>query len=103
LPDSRHQLGQVCEAILTEYMLRLGYFVYRPLAHQGPADLICLNELGDLVLLDSKADSWRVNPGRKAPSRIYRKRSRLQKRLNVRMAYVNSETAEVYITPPLAL
>ena len=78
-------------------MLRLGYFVYRPLAHQGPADLICVNEAGDIILLDSKSDKKRMNPGRK----IYRKRTDLQKKLNVRMAYVDSETRKISIIPQL--
>jgi len=101
LPDRKHQLGQVCEAILTEYMLRLGYFVFRPLAHQGPADLICVNEAGNIILLDSKSDKKRINPGRKKPDRIYRKRSDLQKKLNVRIAYVDSETRKISIIPQL--
>ncbi len=62
-------------------MLRLGYYIFRPLAHQGPCNV---------VLLDSKSGAFRVNPGRKKPARIYRKRSPPQKkRLNVRMAYVS--------------
>jgi len=88
---------------LTEYMLRLGYYIFRPLAHQGPADLICVNEEGEIVLLDSKSDSFRTNPGRKKPARIYRKRSDLQKKLNVRMAYVDEETRAVVISPPLVV
>tara|TARA_R110000824_G_scaffold11224_1_gene48608 strand:+ start:1202 stop:1513 length:312 start_codon:yes stop_codon:yes gene_type:complete len=101
LPDSRQQLGQVCEAILTEYMLRLGYFVYRPLAHQGPADLICVNEAGNIILLDSKSDKKRINPGRKKATRIYRPRSDVQKRLDVHIAYVDAKTRAVHITPRL--
>jgi hypothetical protein len=80
-------------------MLRRGYFVYRPLAHQGPADLICVNEMGDIVLLDSKSDKKRVNPGRKKATRIYRPRSDVQKRLDVRIAYVDAETRAVVIVP----
>ncbi len=101
LPTDKHQLGQVCEAILTEHMMRLGYYIFRPLAHQGPCDLICINEEGEVVLLDSKSDAFRVNPGRTKPDRIYRKRSTLQKCLNVRMAYVDADTRNVYIKPPL--
>lgn len=86
---------------MTEYMLHLGYFVFRPLAHQGPADLICINEAGDIILLDSKSDKKRINPGRKNASRIYRARSDVQKRLDVRMAYVDAETRAVRIVPQL--
>ena len=82
-------------------MLRLGYFVYRPLAAQGPADLICVNEVGRIILLDSKSDAKRINPGRKKASRIYRPRSAAQKRLDVHMAYVDAETRAVEIIPKL--
>jgi len=82
-------------------MLRKGYYVFRPLAHQGPADLICVNEDGKIVLLDSKADKFRLNPNRRIPNRIYRKRSDVQKKLNVRIAYVDRKTRGVYIKPPL--
>ena len=96
-----HHLGQHCEAVLTEYIVRRGFWVFRPLANYGPADLICINSYGDIVLLDSKSDNFRVNPGCTKPARIYRKRSSIQKLLNVRMAYVNAKTRTVYIKPPL--
>lgn len=82
-------------------MLELGYYVFRPLAAQGPADLICVNDTGQIILLDSKSDSKRINPGRSKPERIYRKLSDTQKLLNVRMAYVNKDERTVFIKPPI--
>jgi hypothetical protein len=52
-------------------------------------------------LLDSKQDAKRVNPGRSKPARIYRPLTAIQKRLGVRMAYIDIETRDVWIVPLL--
>ena len=97
-----HQDGQICETILSEYLLRLGYLVFRPYATQGPVDAIAVNPAtGKVYLLDSKKDSRRILAGRNKPTRIYRKLSDQQKKLGVRMAYVNMDTRAVVIHPPL--
>lgn len=101
LPDFRQQQGQICETILTEWLLRQGYYVCRPLAGQGPVDCVAYNEQGQLLLLDSKQDAQRVNPGRKVASRIHRKLSPLQKQLGVRTAYINLDTRDVHVVPPI--
>lgn len=51
----------------------------RPLAAQGPVDCVAYNDDGEILLLDSKQDASRVNPGRKVAARIHRPRSPLQK------------------------
>jgi hypothetical protein len=101
LPDFRQQQGQICETILTEYLLRQGYYVLRPLAGQGPVDCVAYNEDGLILLLDSKQDAARVNPGRKVAARIYRPLSPVQKLLGVRTAYVDLITRDVHIVPPI--
>ena len=101
MPDWRQQKGQICETILTEYLLNLGYYVMRPLAGQGPADIIAYDEQGSLYLLDAKADSQRVLPNRSKPSRIHRPLSKAQRALGVRVAYVDMESRTVHIVPPL--
>ena len=100
-PDN-HLLGQLCEAIVIEYYLRKGCYIMVPLSHQGPADL-CIIDPSDasVLLLDVKSDKWRVNTKRRTPSRIYRPRSPLQKKLDVRMAYTNADTRDIKILPPL--
>ena len=45
-----------------------------------------------------KKDGQRINPGRKTPVRIHRKRSDLQKHLGVEMVYVNPDTRSVTVT-----
>ena len=100
--NRRQQLGVLCEAILREHLIRNGYFVYTPIGQQGPADLIAINsKTGKVVLFDAKTDRKRVNPGRTNPARIHRKRTALQKKMGVRLAYVDEEKRTIWITPPL--
>ena len=96
-----HQKGQISETILTEWLLQKDYYVARPTAGQGPVDIVAYNEKGQIILLDRKTESTRVNTGRKKPTRIYRALSPIQKRLGVRIAYVDKDTREVNIVPPL--
>ena len=103
MPEPRHQRGQVCETILCEHLLRLGYWIFRPPAAQGPVDVIAINESGEVLMFDAKQDSARVNTGRKKRDRIYRGRTDLQKQLDVYIAYVNIETRDVYCVPPLTV
>ena len=59
------------------------------------------NEQRQLQLLDSKQDAKRVNPNRKTPTRIHRPLSALQKSLGVRMAYIDLDTRDVHVVPPI--
>jgi|TARA_R110002020_G_scaffold524_1_gene2617 hypothetical protein len=100
MPFPSHRLGDLCELILVEFLIRKNFYVYTPfLAQRGPVDVIGISEEGKVFLFDSKADSKRVNPGRRHPDRIYRKRSDLQKELGVIMAYVDEKTRNIYFTP----
>ena len=101
LPDYRQQQGQICETILTEWLLRQGYYVMRPLAAQGPVDCVAYNDAGQILLIDAKQDAHRTNPGRKNPSRINRIRTPLQTVLGVRTAYVTFEKRAGHFVPAL--
>ena len=96
-----HLTGDICESVLAEYLLRKGWWVFIPLTKQGPVDVIAITPEAEIFLFDSKADRFRVNPGRDKRDRIHRKRSVLQKQLNVRIAYVNENTREIHFVPPL--
>ena len=87
----RHTEGQICETILTEYLLRHDMYVYRPQAAFGPADVIAISKDGKIYMFDAKKDALRYVPDRKTSQRIYR----------VRMAYVNIDTRGVHIVPPI--
>jgi len=101
MPDPKHQRGVICESILAEHMLNLGFYVLRPLAAHGPIDLCAYDDLGNYYFLDAKMDSQRRLPGRKKKNRVYRVLTEVQKALGVRIAYVDIETRKVDIMPPL--
>lgn len=101
MPDPKQQRGVICENILTEHMLNLGFYVLRPMAAHGPIDLCAYDDLGNYYFLDAKMDSRRRLPGRTKKNRIYRALTEAQKILGVRIAYVDIETRKVDIVPPL--
>jgi hypothetical protein len=93
--------GSRSEIIAAAHLVEIGYYVFSPVVHQqGPIDLIAINQQGHILLIDVKTDGKRINTGRKHPSRIYRIRTPLQKKLNVVLAYVNEDN-EVSFVPGL--
>jgi hypothetical protein len=92
LPDIKHQKGAIAELVVAEHMVAQGYYVFSPVvSQQGPVDIICVNDDGDIILIDAKYDSQRINPGRNKPARIHRTRNEVQKLLGVRIAYVSAD------------
>jgi hypothetical protein len=84
--DFHQQEGRIAEAILTEYFLRLGYYVFAPMAAYGPIDLVVVNpETREVVLLDAKKNHERTKgwQGRAPNHRIHRMRTPIQKKLGV--------------------
>lgn len=57
----------------------------------GPIDLVAVNDSGDIMLLDSKTDTTRVNPGKIKPTRIHRPLKELQKNIGVQTAYISAD------------
>jgi len=108
--DKRHIEGQICETILTEYLLYKGFYIFRPQASFGPVDVIAISgKTGKVYLLDAKKERLRYFKVKNAkgrgirygPHRIHRVRSKTQKVLGVRIAYVNMDTREVHIVPAI--
>lgn len=84
--------GAAAEARLAAYLIDNDYWVFSPVVnHDGPIDLIAINAEGDVNLFDAKADSFRVNPGKKVAHRIYRVRKKIQRELGVKIAYVDAD------------
>jgi hypothetical protein len=96
-----HLLGDRCELILAEYLLSKKFYIYtNVLSQRSPIDVIAIHpKTGEIFFFDSKSDSERTNPGRKKPTRIYRKRSDFQKKVGLTMAYVDIETKNIYFVP----
>jgi len=108
--DKRHVEGQICETILTEYLLHKGFYIFRPQASFGPVDVIAISgKTGKVYLLDAKKERLRYFKVKNAkgrgirygPHRIHRVRSKTQKVLGVRIAYVNMDTRGVHIVPAI--
>ena len=99
--DRRHTEGQICENILVEYLLRRDMYVFKPEASHSPVDVISISKEGKIYLFDAKKDARRYVPNRKAHKRIYRILTPFQKLLGVRMAYIDLDTRNVHIVPPL--
>ncbi len=90
--DKKHVAGDLAEAIVVQHYIRKGWWVYTsPQAHQ-PADVIALSPAGEMLLLEVKQDSKRVNPGRSKSRRINRVLNEQQKSLNVKLVYVDTDT-----------
>ena len=96
--ETTHQKGTRSELIAAAHLVNMGYYVFSPVVHQqGPIDIIAVNKEGKVFLIDAKTDSSRVNPKRKKPARIYRTRSKLQKKLNVILAYVGKDNKVLFV------
>ena len=90
--DERRFTGALCELRLAQYLLEHQYWAFSPVInHDSPIDLVAVGQDGEVLLLDSKADNKRVNKGRTSPSRINRIRTEQQKKLGVRIAYVEAD------------
>lgn len=97
IADQRHTDGATAEAILVEWLTRRGWYVFLPFRGNCPVDVVAINERGEMMLLDSKKDVRRRG-GPQSEMRISRGRTETQKRLGVRLAYVNVATREVLIS-----
>ena len=83
--------------LAAEHFVREGYWVFPASQGSSPIDLVIVNQHG-VRLIQVKKDGQRTNPGRKAPARIHRSRSEIQKRLGVEMVYVNVDTRAITVT-----
>lgn len=84
-----------------KFLVEKGFHVFTPVSPHSPVDVVALDDNGEAFLFDAKKEAKRVNPGRKKPDRIHRKKSQLQKDMSVRTAYVDQEAGEIHFVPPL--
>ena len=99
--DPRHRLGDLCEAIAVKEFTRLGFTVFTSTQVHSPVDIIAVDRAGRIFMFDCKRDNARCLPGRKTPSRIHRKRTDEQKKLGVRICYVNEIEEKIHVVPAL--
>ena len=81
--------GMVAEQIAIQYLLEKGFFVFKNLYGVGPADLIAINEKGNVEIYDVKSESYRKTwkPG----TRICRKLTLEQKKLKMKFIFVDKD------------
>ena len=98
----KHLKGQISETILTEYFLRHKFYVFKPIAAFGPIDLVVISSItGKTYAVDAKTESFRKLKGRSGKYRISRTLSEEQRKMGVRIAYVNMDTRKINIKPPI--
>ena len=81
--------GMLAEQVAIQYLLQAGFFVFKNLYGVGPADLIAINEKGNVEIYDVKSESYRKSwkPG----TRICRKLTLEQKKLKMKFIFVDKD------------
>ena len=81
--------GMLAEQVAIQYLLQAGFFVFKNLYGVGPADLIAINEKGNVEIYDVKSESYRKTwkPG----TRICRKLTQEQKKLKMKFIFVERD------------
>ena len=99
----KHVAGDLCEAIALKELVARGYWVFKSGLTHSPIDIIAISPGGKVLMLDVKQEAFRVLKDRKhlGPYRIYRVLTEQQKKLGVRMCYVNLKTEAISFVPRL--
>jgi len=88
LPENTHLKGAASEICLAQFLTKKGYWVFSPIVHHaGPVDLVAISPDGEILLLDAKSDARRSAKN----TRIHRARTKIQKMLGVKIAYVSAD------------
>ena len=93
-PDHRIAYGKQSELIAAAWLIGRGCYVYAPFIEQGPIDLIALTPDGEVLKFDVKTASRR-----KDGSVISRMLTQRQRKLGVKLLYVDRETLECHFYP----
>ena len=93
-PDHKVREGKRSELFAAEWLMAQDCYVYTPFIEQGPIDLIALTPKGEFLLFDVKTVGRRKNG-----SIISRLLTDTQKKLGVRLLYVDLETGSCALYP----
>ena len=93
-PNYRNVEGKRCELIAISWLLAQGCYTYTPTMEQGPIDIIALSPEGKWFYFDVKKASRRAEG-----TIISRLLNPKQKKLGVRLLYVDSDTGECHLYP----
>lgn len=84
--------GTVAENLAQMYFLQKGYLVFKSVTAQGCIDMIVINENDEIIKVDVKSVSRRERDGYP----VMRCRTLLQKKLNVKLLYIDTEKKECW-------
>ena len=93
-PAKKNSDGKRCELIAANWLFSQNCYVYSPFLEQGPVDLIAITPTRKVLLFDVKKAGRRKNG-----SVISRLLGDEQKKLGVRLLYVDMETHECALYP----
>ena len=93
-PNYRNVEGKRCELIAIDWLLAQGCYTYTPTMEQGPIDIIALSPKSEWFSFDVKKASRRTEG-----TIISRLLSSKQKKLGVRLLYVDPDTGECHLYP----
>ena len=89
-PHNKNRDGQRSELLAAEWLLSQDCYVYQPVMAQGPVDLVAISPNGKTHLFDVKTHAFRASG-----TSIARKLTDIQRKLGVRLLYVDLETGAV--------
>ena len=92
------KIGTIHENLAVNQFLKKKCFVFKNVCQHGPIDIVVLHPNGEIELLDVKKRSLRKRDN--LP--IHRSLSELQKKLNVKLFYID-DTNEGHYHPPKGL
>ena len=87
-----HVKGKEAENLAQIYFLKKGYHVFNNVSQQGCIDMVVVNDKNETMKIDVKSvcrrqrDGWKIN----------RSRTPMQKKLNVKILYVDTDKRECY-------
>ena len=84
--------GVRAELLAAEWLIEQGIWSFIPMSAQGPIDLVGVDKEGTIYLFDIKVQSRR-----KDGSKVSRLLKPHQKKLKVRLLYVDLKTKEVFV------
>ncbi len=93
-PNYRNVEGKRCELIAVDWLLSQGCYTYTQTMEQGPIDIVALSPKGEWFFFDVKKASRREDGS--IISRVIKPK---QKKLGVRLLYVDIDTNECHLYP----
>tara|TARA_R100001244_G_scaffold49591_2_gene43752 strand:+ start:322 stop:624 length:303 start_codon:yes stop_codon:yes gene_type:complete len=89
------RIGTIHEHLAINEFLKKGFLVFKNVMQQGPADIVVVSPDGEIELLDIKKRSVRKRDG----FPVHRSLTKIQKKLKIKLYYVDNEYGGHYHPP----